>query len=71
MFCWKEKIKRYETRIYLATAHYGKFLDTVRKATERNIDYPLGLKTLTKKKERYTVIENNIHHLENLINTKI
>ncbi|MEE2694954.1 MAG: threonine synthase [Pseudomonadota bacterium] len=67
----KKKLKDSETRIYLATAHYGKFLDTVRKATERNIDYPLGLKSLIKKKEKYTLIENSICHLEKLINKNI
>ena len=56
-------------RIYLATAHYGKFLQTVKKATNQEIDYPQNLKKLLIKKEKYHNINNSIEELKNLIDS--
>jgi threonine synthase len=67
----KRKLKEEKTRIYLATAHFGKFMEVVRKAIKKNVDYPKGLKRLINKKENYTLIENNICDLEKLIKKNI
>ena len=60
-------LKDSSKRIYLATAHYGKFLQTVKEAINQEIDYPQSLKKLLIKKESYHQINNSIAELKSLI----
>ncbi len=59
-----------EKRIYLSTAHYGKFLETVRKAVKKNINYPEKLSKILNKKEKFEMIGNSLIELEQLIDSK-
>ena len=59
-----------QKRIYLATAHYGKFLNTVKRGAKSKIKYPKKLEKLFTLQESYKVIENDICQLEDFINLK-
>ena len=50
--------------MYLATAHYCKFIKTVRESIDKNIEYSKDIKKLLSKKENFYVIENNIDELK-------
>ena len=65
----KKILNNSSQRIYLATAHYGKFLETVKEATNQEIDYPQNLSKLLIKKENYHSIDNSIVELKNLIDS--
>jgi len=52
---------------YLATAHYGKFIDTINESLNRKVDLPKRLKSLIQKEEKFKVIENNLDLIENYI----
>ena len=58
-----------EKRIYLATAHYSKFLKTVKESVKRKVSYPVKLEKILKKKEKFKIIENDLDQLKKLINT--
>ncbi len=60
-----------DKRIYLATAHYGKFLDTVNKSIKKNTKYPKKLENLMSKSENYSLIDNKISDLKEFILDKI
>lgn len=62
-----EKLNKKEKRVYLATAHYSKFIDTVKDSVDQKIDYPVKLKKILNKKEKFKIIENNIEQLNTLI----
>ncbi len=66
----KRILKDSEKRIYLSTAHHGKFLDTVRKAIKSNINYPEKLSKIMKKKEKFEMIGNSLVELEKLVDSK-
>ena len=55
-----------DKRIYLSTAHYAKFIDTVRTSIDKSIFFPEPLSKILNKKEKFKVIENSIDEL-NLI----
>ena len=54
----------------MSTAHYGKFLDTVRKAININIQLPGQLSKIMKKKEKFEIIGNSLIELERLVDLK-
>ena len=56
-----------EKRIYLSTAHYGKFINTVKRAISEKIYFPLELQKVLNKTEEYRIINNDIIELEELI----
>jgi len=56
--------------IYLATAHYGKFLDSVRKAISANLQYPLKLQSVLNKREDFELIGNDLKELQDLMARK-
>ena len=56
---------------YLATAHYGKFIDTINESLNRKVDLPKRLKSLKQKEEKFKVIENNLDLIENYISKNI
>ncbi len=65
----KRVLKDNEKRIYIATAHYGKFLPTVKKSIGDKCDYPQKLKNVLKKKETFISIENDIRELKKIISS--
>ncbi len=62
-----KRLNKNDKRIYLATAHYAKFLDTVKKAVGLKIDYPHNLKKIINQKEKFYLIDNNIDELKGFI----
>ena len=63
----KKLLNDSEKRVYLATAHYAKFIETVRGSIKKNLDYPKPLKSILKKKEKFLLIENDIKELKRII----
>ena len=59
-----------EKRIYLATAHYGKFINTVNRAIPDKIYFPLELQKVLNKKEEFKTINNDIFELEEFISNE-
>ena len=64
-------LKSENLNIYLATAHYGKFIDTINETLKRKVDLPKKLKSLHQKEEEFKVIENNLNVIENFIGENI
>ena len=56
-----------EKIIFLSTAHYAKFLNTVNKSLNGNLKLPYDLRKILSKKEKFTVIKNSIKELEKFI----
>ncbi len=67
------KTKEYqgELLISLATAHPAKFPEAVMSAGAPNPQLPSFLKDLSKRKEEFAVIENNLESVKNFISEKI
>ena len=63
----KGVLKDSQKRIYLATAHYAKFLNTVNKAIKSKIKYPKRLSRLFELDENFNLIDNDIGQLQDLI----
>ena len=63
----EKQLDKEERRIYLATAHYSKFIKTVKESVKKKVDYPNKLKKILKKKEKFEIIENDIEQLDKLI----
>ena len=63
----EKQLDKKERRIYLATAHYSKFIKTVKESVKKKVDYPVKLKEILKKKEKFEIIENDIDQLDKLI----
>ena len=63
----KKLLKNEEKRVYLATAHYAKFIETVRNSVNREINYPVPLKSILNKKEKFLLINNDLKELEKII----
>jgi threonine synthase len=59
-----------EKRIYLATAHYSKFIDTVRKVIDDPVTLPKRILSIIKKKEKFDLLENNLQELIQYITDK-
>jgi len=59
--------KKQDKTIYLATAHYGKFINTINESLNRKNQLPLALKKLNDKKEKFNVFENDIQKIEQFI----
>ena len=65
------KIKsNYET-IIVGTAHPYKFLETIKKATGKQVDTPKQFTNLLDKKEKYDIIENKVSDVKNYILGKV
>ena len=65
------KIKsNYET-IIVGTAHPYKFLETIKKATGKQVDTPKQFLNLLDKKEKYDIIENKVSDVKNYILGKV
>ena len=62
-----KELNNKEKRIYLATAHYSKFIKTVKESVKKKVDYPVKLEKILKKTEKFKIIENDIDQLKKLI----
>ena len=67
----KKKLTHEDKRVYLATAHYSKFIKTVSDALNCSINYPKKLENIVKKKENYHLIDNDINELQKYIFSSI
>ena len=47
-------------RIYLATAHHSKFIDSVKKVVEEKIKLPESIEGVLKKKEDFYILNNEL-----------
>ena len=63
----KKELSNQDKRVYLATAHYGKFLDTINLSLCKKIKYPVKLEKLTKKKEKYYEIDNKLEEFRSFV----
>ncbi len=63
----KKLLKEDNKTIYLATAHYSKFLDTVEKSVKKKLEYPQKLKKILNKKENFIKMKNDLRELGKLI----
>ncbi len=59
-----------EKRIYLATAHYSKFIDTVKKVINDEISLPTRISSIMKKEEKFDLLENNLQELVEYVTNK-
>ena len=59
----KENIKN----VYLATAHYGKFLNTINKSLEKKMKLPDKLNNLKSYEEKFDILDNDVEKLKNYI----
>ena len=64
-------IKNKSKTIVLGTAHPYKFLETINLAIGKNIEPPKQFKNLSKKAEKFDIIENNIDEIKKYILEKI
>jgi len=62
-----KKIDNLSETIVLATAHPYKFLETVKKATGKELSPPPQLSNIVDKEEKFDIIENNISKIKNYI----
>jgi len=65
-----KKIGNLSETIILGTAHPYKFLETVKRATGKEIDAPAQLSNVVDKEEKFDIIENNISLIKNYILNK-
>ena len=63
----KKLLDESEKRVYLATAHYAKFMDTVQNSINKKLMYPKSLRSILNKKENFLLIKNDIKDLERVI----
>ncbi len=62
-------LKKSEKRVYLATAHYSKFMETVEDSIKKKLNYPDKLKKILKKDEEFLLINNSLNELESLVDS--
>ena len=63
----RELLKKNEKNVYLATAHYGKFLDTIKSSLKKDIRAPKKLDKIKKEKEEFKIMENNLDIIDQFI----
>ena len=63
----KKMLKDSDKRVYLSTAHYAKFIDTVSKSINEDISFPKPLSKILEKKEKFKVIENSLDELNSIV----
>ena len=59
-----------EKKIFLATAHYGKFIETIRASLDKDVQLPNSLKSLIKKEEKYEIMSNEIDAIASFVLSK-
>ncbi len=65
------RVKSSSDNIILGTAHPYKFLETIKKATGKEIKPPKQLANIIDKKEKYDILENNVLDVKNFILGKV
>jgi threonine synthase len=65
------KIGNSEDSVALGTAHPYKFLETVKKATGKNVEMPHQLEKFIDKDEKFDIVENNSEKIKKYILNKI
>ena len=65
------RVKNSSDNIILGTAHPYKFLETIKKATGKEIKPPKQLANIIDKKEKYDILENNVLDVKNFILGKV
>ena len=65
------KIKNKSKTIVLGTAHPYKFLDTIKLAIGKNVDPPKQFSDLSKKIEKFEIIDNKLENIKKYIMEKI
>ncbi len=66
----KELLNNNEKRVYLSTAHFSKFLDTVNDSLKICLTYPPKMKEILKKQEQYLTIDNEVEEIKRVIDEK-
>ena len=66
-----KKIGNLSKTIVLGTAHPYKFLETVKKATGKDVNLPPQLSNIVDKEEKFDIVENNISKIKNYILEKV
>ena len=69
--CSINKIGELKDTVALGTAHPYKFLETVKKATGKNVEAPHQLKKFIDKDEKFDIVENNNEKIKEYILNKI
>ena len=65
------RIKDDSDNIILGTAHPYKFLETIKKATGKEVQPPKQLPNILDKKEKYDILENKVLNVKNYILEKV
>ena len=65
------KVKNKSKTIVLGTAHPYKFLETIKLAIGKNVDPPKQFSDLSKKIEKFEIIDNKLDDLKKYIIEKI
>ena len=65
------RIKNSSDSIILGTAHPYKFLETIKKATGKEVQPPKQLANIIDKKEKYDILENKVLNVKNYILGKV
>ena len=63
----RKVLKKNKKRIYLATAHFSKFMETTEQVIKKNLKLPKGVSQLLNKKEKYDILDNDIQTLVHYI----
>ena len=66
----KKLLKNNEKRVYLSTAHFSKFIKTVRNSLKIRLTYPQEMREILKKKEHCLTISNEIDEIKRVIDEK-
>ena len=61
------KIRNNSKTVILGTAHPYKFLETIKLAIGKNVDPPKQFSDLTKKIEKFEIIDNKIDAIKNIL----
>ncbi len=69
--CASKKINLDSEVLILGTAHPYKFLETIKKATNKEITMPKQLTDISDKKEKYDILDNKISDVKNYILGKL
>ena len=65
------KLKNNTNTIILGTAHPYKFLETIKKATGKEVEPPKQFTNILEKEEKYDILENQVSEIKNYILGKI
>lgn len=67
----RKLLKKGEKNVYLATAHYAKFIDTIKESLDENINLPKKLEKIIEKKEYYEILDNSLDQVDQYVQQNI